>query len=142
MNRPISTTIELEIPFHDVDSMFVVWHGHYVKYIELARCALLDSFGYGYTAMRESGYAWPVVDMRLKYVKSARFEQRVRIHATLEESEYRIKIAYRITDVDSGETLTKGYTVQAAVDLATGEMCYQSPAIVAQRIAERLDSTE
>ena len=38
----ISHSIEVEIPFHDVDMMAVAWHGHYVRYIELARCALLE----------------------------------------------------------------------------------------------------
>ncbi len=37
----VSETIEFEIPFFDVDSMEVTWHGHYIKYFELARCALL-----------------------------------------------------------------------------------------------------
>ena len=57
------------MPFHDVDSIGVAWHGHYAKYFEIARCALLDSFGYGYNAMRESGFSWPVIDMRIRYVK-------------------------------------------------------------------------
>ena len=35
--------IPVEVPFFDVDSMDVVWHGHYVKYLELARCALLHA---------------------------------------------------------------------------------------------------
>jgi acyl-CoA thioesterase FadM len=33
----------------DVDTMNVVWHGHYVKYLEVARCALLDKIGHNYT---------------------------------------------------------------------------------------------
>jgi acyl-CoA thioester hydrolase len=36
------TSVDLEIPFHDVDMMQVVWHGHYAKYFEIARCALLE----------------------------------------------------------------------------------------------------
>ena len=38
----ISTEVEVTIPFHDVDMMAVAWHGHYFRYVELARCALLD----------------------------------------------------------------------------------------------------
>ena len=32
--------IIIRVPFHDVDLMEVVWHGHYAKYFEIARCAL------------------------------------------------------------------------------------------------------
>ena len=26
----------IEVPFHDVDTMDVVWHGHYLKYFEIS----------------------------------------------------------------------------------------------------------
>lgn len=28
----------IDVPFFDVDSMNIAWHGHYVKYLEIARC--------------------------------------------------------------------------------------------------------
>lgn len=123
----LSTETEIIIPFHDVDPMQVVWHGRYVKYFETTRCQLLESFDYGYEKMFESGYAWPVVDMCIKYIKPLRFNQRVVVESQLAEWEYRLKIKYRIRDADSGETLSKGYTIQAAVDMETQEMCLESP---------------
>ena len=41
----VSAEVEIEIPFHDVDSMKIVWHGNYAKYFEIARCALFESIG-------------------------------------------------------------------------------------------------
>ena len=38
--------ISLEIPFHDLDPAGYVWHGHYAKYLELARCELLKQWEY------------------------------------------------------------------------------------------------
>lgn len=38
----LQAEVEIQVPFFDVDSMDVVWHGHYIKYFEVARCALLD----------------------------------------------------------------------------------------------------
>lgn len=122
-----TTHTDIVIPFHDIDSMNVAWHGHYVKYLEVARCEFLDALGYNYDAMKASGYMWPVVDMRLKYVKPLLFGQRIRVTCDLEEWEYRLKIRYRITDADTGVTLTKAYTIQVAVDSHTHEMCFESP---------------
>ena len=51
---------ETQVQFFDLDPMEVVWHGHYVKYLEIARGALLDSIDYNYPEMRDSGYLWPV----------------------------------------------------------------------------------
>ena len=52
---------EYEIQFFDVDSMNIMWHGHYVKYLEMARCAFLDEIHYTYDVMKEKGYGWPIV---------------------------------------------------------------------------------
>ena len=79
----ISHSIEVEIPFHDVDMMAVAWHGHYVRYIELARCALLETIDYNYPQMEASGYHWPIIDLRLKYMAPLRFGQKVRVEARL-----------------------------------------------------------
>lgn len=116
------------VPFFDVDTMNVVWHGHYVKYLELARCALLDAMGYGYDAMLASGYAWPVIDLQLRYMNPAVFGQRLTVRAELVEWENRLKIHYLITDAASGTRLTRASSVQVAVRIDTREMQLASPA--------------
>lgn len=123
-----STSTDIQVPFHDVDSMQVAWHGHYLKYFEVARCEFLQSIGYSYAAMAASGYVWPIVDLRIKYVRPLRFEQKIRVQCTLREWEYRLRLDYEITDIETATRLTKGYTIQVAVELATGEMCFESPA--------------
>ena len=35
-----SASVEIQIPFHDIDIMGIAWHGHYAKYLEIARGAL------------------------------------------------------------------------------------------------------
>ena len=126
----LTASIQVEVPFHDVDAMNVAWHGHYVKYFEIARCALLRLFDYDYPEMKASGYLWPVVECHLKYVRPALYNQQLRVEATLLEYENRIKIGYEIFDVKSSERLTKGHTVQVAIDAITHELQYVSPAIV------------
>ena len=61
--------VTLEIPFHDLDPAGYVWHGHYAKYLELARCELLKQFDYNYDAMTRSGFLWPVVDLQMRFIK-------------------------------------------------------------------------
>ena len=129
---------EIVVPFFDVDSMSVVWHGHYVKYLEVARCALLDRLGHNYTQMLASGYAWPVIDLQLRYVQSARFGQRLRVSADLVEWQNRLKIHYEISDADTGERLTRASTVQVAVSLTDGAMQLVSPQVMIDAIEKHL----
>ena len=130
----LQAEIELNVPFFDVDMMEVVWHGHYVKYFEEARCALLDKLGHNYRQMRDAGYAWPIIDLQVRYIRGAQFGQRIRVRADLVEWENRLKINYLITDVATGERMTRGSSVQVAVEIATREMLLASPKVFVEAV--------
>lgn len=130
----ISAEVTVKPQFYDLDPMQVVWHGNYVRFLEQARCALLDKIAFNYQEMSRTGYIWPVVDMRIKYVRPLRFGQEVKVVATMLEYENRLKIGYRLIDLASGETLTKAHTIQVAVELATNELCFESPAVLREKV--------
>lgn len=134
----VQASVTLEVPFFDVDMMDIVWHGHYVKYFEVARCALLDKINHNYTQMRDSGYAWPVVDMQLRYIKGAVFGQKITVTADLIEWQERLKINYLICDAQTGERLTRGSSIQVAIELASGEMQFVTPAVLHAAVAEAI----
>ena len=130
----IETEVDIKIPFHDVDSMEVAWHGHYVKYFEIARCALLDQIKYNYVEMRDSGYAWPVIDLHVRYAHPCFFGQDIQVQAKLVEWENRLKINYRIIDAASGKNLSKGHTIQVAVKMPQGELQFVSPLVLFEKL--------
>jgi len=134
----ISAEIAVTAQFYDLDPMQVVWHGNYARYLEQARCALLDKIGYSYPEMEKSGYIWPIVDMHIKYVRPVRYAQRLRVEAKLVEYENRIKIAYTCRDEESGEIVTKAQTIQLAVSTKTQELSLESPAVLLTKVREAL----
>jgi acyl-CoA thioester hydrolase len=135
MTPILAAEIPLEVPFHDVDSMGVVWHGHYVKYLELARTALLRRAGLDFGQMGELGVLWPVATCRLKYVRPLRYGQRVQVRAELLECANRLRVRYLITDAETGERTTSAETVQLAVKADTGELLFDTPPEVQAAIA-------
>lgn len=134
----ISAEVTVKAQFYDLDPMQVVWHGNYLRFLEQGRCALLDKIAFNYEEMSRTGYSWPVVDLRIKYLRPLRFGQEARVVASLLEYENRLKIGYRLFDRASGETLTKAHTIQVAVDAATNELCYESPAILREKVQRQL----
>jgi acyl-CoA thioester hydrolase len=134
INSKYQASVDLEIPFHDVDMMEIVWHGHYSKYFEIARCNLLEKFNYNYPQMRNSGYSWPVIDLKIRYIKPVAFRQSITVEASIVEWENRLKINYLITDKLTGSRLTKGYSIQVAVDMQTKSMCFESPKILLEKL--------
>lgn len=134
----LQVEVEMQIPFFDVDMMEIAWHGHYVKYLEVARCALLDRLDHNYLQMRESGYGWPVIDLQIRYIRPLLFQQRVRVKADLVEWENRLKLNYLISDAATGERLTRASTVQVAVDMASREMQLASPRVFLDAVERAL----
>lgn len=130
----LSHEIEITPAFHDLDPMDMVWHGNYVKYLEIARNAMMAKFSYDYLQMRESGYAWPIIDLHLKYVAPVKYGQRIKIKCQIVEWENRLKIDYLIVDTTTGDRINKATTIQAAVDINTGAMCWVCPPVLFERL--------
>lgn len=128
--KPISAEHALRVPFYDVDPMHIVWHGNYVKYFEDGRCALLDKIDYNYTKMGQSGFSYPVIDLRIQYAKPLTFGQEIVVQATLKDIDFGLLIGYKIFDKATGQRLSKGYTRQVPVSLETQEMFYGSPDVL------------
>ena len=129
-----SSEVTMQVQFFDLDPMQIVWHGNYVKYLEVARCALFDTIDYNYEQMKASGYAWPIIELQLRYAAPAAFGQQLLLRADLVEWEHRLRIDYTISDAASGQRLNRATTTQVAVDIASGEMCFASPAILFQKL--------
>ena len=129
MTLDLSAEVVIEIPFHDVDAMGVVWHGHYIKYLEIARTAMLRRIGLDVPQLKESGFGWFVAECHLKYIRPLSYGMQVCVKATLLEHQNRVKVGYLITDVKTGELLNKAWTTHLAVDSATGELAFELPPI-------------
>jgi len=135
--KPILTgTIELEVPFHDVDAMGVAWHGHYVKYLELARTAMMRQVGLDWQQMKDWGVLWPVVTCNMKFIRPLRYGQRFTVACSLLEYQGRIRITYVLADAATGEKLHKAETVQLAVATETGELLFDCPPALTEAMAK------
>ncbi len=138
MKTKLIESIDITIPYFDVDSMEITWHGNYVKYFEVARCALLDKIGFNYQAMGCTNYRWPIVDLQVRFIRPTRFGQDVVVTAELIEYENRLKMTYLVHDKKTGQKLTKGHTTQVAVDSQTYELCFVTPEPLLNKIKEYL----
>ncbi|MCR5764074.1 MAG: acyl-CoA thioesterase [Treponema sp.] len=130
----VSEQVIFPVEFYDVDSMRIVWHGNYVKFMEKVRCALLNRIGFNYIDMEAAGVEFPVVDLRMKYMRSLRFGDAVRAVAGLTEYENCIKIAYEFYNNDTGELTTIAESTQMAVNKQTGETMFVCPGIFIERV--------
>ena len=122
------------VPFYDVDPMRVVWHGHYVKYMEEARCAFLASRNMTYDDMEKCGYAFPVVELKVKYIRPCVFGQRLVIKTQLEPCDSFLIFKYDFVDAQTGQRLCKAQTKQMCVSIKDRESLYEIPEGIQKQI--------
>ena len=136
MRTELKAEVEIQVPFHDVDPMHYVWHGHYYKYFEVVRTKLFQSIDYDVLQMKASGYSWPIIETSCKYVQPLLYNQLIQVSAKIQEYENRLKIIYRISDAKTDEKFATGHTTQVAVDMKNNEMCLVSPKILLKKVEE------
>ncbi|WP_028864488.1 acyl-CoA thioesterase [Psychromonas aquimarina] len=133
-NINLSAEITLITAFQDADPMGVIYHGNYFRYFEEARRILMQKINYNYREMEASGYIWPIIDSYVKYVKAIPYNHEIRVTAVLSEWENRLRVDYMIFDAQTGQRMTKAYTRQVAVEIASKEMCFASPKVFIDRL--------
>lgn len=126
-------SMDMEVPFHDIDSLLVVWHGHYLKYLEISRCALLKKFGLDVMDMVGFGYRFMVGDLSCRYSNALTYGDRFRITSWFTETEHRIGIAYEIYNITKGKRAFRGTTDLITVS-ADGKLQLSTPKEIYDRL--------
>lgn len=123
----MKVTVYHQVSFFEIDPMNVVWHGNYINLFEKARAELVLKLGLTYPRMAELGHTWPVVKLRCKYLKPATLNQKLAITAELKDYVNSLTMTFTIRDAETQELLTKGETMQMAVDIKTGKTDIVNP---------------
>lgn len=108
----IQNRTEVPIRFSEVDSLRVVWHGHYVKFFEDGREAFGKEFGLTYLDVFNSdGLAVPIVDLQMQFKRPLEYGDSAIIETTFINTpaakiifEFTIKSAVHNVVVCTGQT--------------------------------------
>lgn len=68
-NLVLSERVSIPVRFSEVDSLRIVWHGHYIKYFEEGREAFGRKYGLGYLQVFENKLLTPIVHTSCDYKK-------------------------------------------------------------------------
>ncbi|MEM1434027.1 MAG: acyl-CoA thioesterase [Pseudomonadota bacterium] len=125
------------VPFQDADPTGMVWHGNYFRYYDLARIALLDALEFDYRRMAAAGQIWPIVETQVRYLRSVRYGETLRIEVRMVEWEFRLRLHYLIYN-SSDELVNEAVTVQVPVAAADEQLIIGAPKSLCERIEARL----
>ena len=124
----LSVTKPFDIRFSEVDSMGVVWHGHYAMYFEDAREEFGKKYHLEYLFMYDQGFFEPLVELTFKYKKPLIYGMKPEITITYRPTEAaKIVFDYEIRDTATGEVYVTGHSVQVFMDRTNYQMVLYSP---------------
>ena len=132
--RPyLEETCIIPIRFHEVDSMMVVWHGHYVAYMEEGRRALGRRFGVDYTTFFAHNTPAPVAQLHVDYLAPARLADTLAVTARLFKSDAaKLEFEYEIRRQSDRGLLASGSSLQVFITLR-GELLLTMPPFMVER---------
>ncbi len=90
--------------YHETDKMGIIHHSNYVKWMEEARIAYMESLGYGFDKVESLGVLSPVAGISVSYKNPVRFNDTVQISISLTRYSGVIQeVAYTFTNATTGE---------------------------------------
>jgi acyl-CoA thioester hydrolase len=103
--------------YADTDRSGIVYHANYLRYFELGRASLMRDVGFPYAEVEQSGFVYPIVDLRLRYHQPLAYDDPMWIHtrpAALER--VRVRFDYVIVHAESGALVCRGHTLHCALN--------------------------
>lgn len=128
---PLEFTITHRLHFSEVDALSIAWHGHYLRFFELAHTELMRRIGLSYQRYTEEMVGAPVAQAHVDYHRPLMLDQEFTVTARLFWNEgARLDVEYEIRRQDNTLAAT-GYTVQMLIDMKSREPFITPPPILA-----------
>jgi len=107
---PFEHVFEQPVRYGDTDQMGIAYYANYLYWFEIARTEWLRARGKSYREIEASGVVLPVIEAHCRYLKPARYDDRLRLVSWVGElSRVVVRFDYRI-ELVPGEVLATGWT--------------------------------
>lgn len=112
----------IRVRYAEADPMNVVYYGNYAQYFEVGRVESMRALGLSYKTMEEMGIMLPVVELNIKYLRPAKYDDLLTIKSQIKQlpTDHRIQFDQEIYN-EEGKLLTIGVVRLYFMDLKLGK---------------------
>ena len=108
---------ERKINYYETDRMGVVHHSNYIRFLEEARCNLLDRIDMPFDLLEENGITIPVLGVNVDYKYHVTYGDIILVKLSIKEyNGVRMTIGYEVTNKENGNILLTGETKHCFTD--------------------------
>jgi acyl-CoA thioester hydrolase len=113
---------QIRVRYAETDQMNVVYHGNYAQYFEVARAESIREMGFTYKDMEAMGVVMPIVELHVKYIRPAHYDDLLTIKTMLKElpTDHRIEFHQEVYN-EKEKLLTIGRVVLYFINAVTKE---------------------
>jgi len=106
-------SFEQKVYYSDTDAYGVVWHGSYLRWLEMGRVELCEMMGHNLIDLQEQNITLPVVNLNVRYKASAKLNDEIIIETSIQKyNALSVTFEQKIKNKNSDKTF-----VEAAVDV-------------------------
>lgn len=114
---------KIRVRYGETDQMGYMYYGNYAEFYEVGRVEMLRSLNMTYKSMEDAGVMMPVLEMRCKYMKPARYDEEITVKVILEKMPG-VKIHFRYEFYnEQNEFIHEGETTLAFIDMKKNRPC-------------------
>ena len=112
----------IRVRYAETDQMNVVYYGNYAQYFEVARAESIRNLGFTYKEIEAVGVIMPVVEMQIKYLRPAHYDDLLTIKTILRElpADHRIIFEHEVYNAEK-KLLTTGKVILYFVKMGSFE---------------------
>lgn len=142
MKHPMKHIFEQKVYYSDTDAYGVVWHGSYLRWLEMGRVMLCEMMGHNLLDLEAQSIVLPVVNLNVKYKASAKLNYEMIIETTIQKlSSASVTFEQKIIDKNTGKTFIEAQVVVVAVD-NNGKLYRKMPQILVDAFIDAMGSQE
>jgi acyl-CoA thioester hydrolase len=117
-NIQLSLKTEVLVRFSEVDTLRIVWHGHYVKYLEDGREAFGRKYGLGYLDYINNNLMTPIVKVDIDYKYPLYYGDKAIVETTfINQDSAKVVFGYRIFRASDNVLVCTATTIQVFLNM-------------------------
>jgi len=125
----------IRVRYAETDPMNVVYYGNYAQYFEVGRVESLRQLGFSYKIIEEMGIMLPVVELNIKYLRPARYDDLITVKSQIKELPHDHKIVFdQEIYNEEGKLLTIGMVKLYFMDEKLGKRAMM-PALMQEKLS-------
>lgn len=130
--------LEQKVYYSDTDSYGVVWHGSYLRWLEMGRVEYCENLGLNLIELQNQDIVLPVTNLNIKYKSSAKLNDEIIIETEITElKSYCVTFKQIIKSAQTGKTYIEADVAVVAINNA-GKLYRKLPDVLSEKFNEVL----